>query len=477
MLPAGGPIQTVSRATGCHLMVAHAERARVAIAQGEAVLAERDAHDTLMLGNETESVLVTADALECLAELASQAESHPRAARLLGAAQAIRERHGIARFQIYQADYESVLAEVRNTLSDNEFDAVWAEGAALSTEEAIAYAQRGRGERKRPATGWASLTPTEHDVTRLANEGLTNKDIAARLFVSPRTVQTHLTHIYAKLGPPPGCNRSRGRTPPQGTWRTRCGTPVSPRLRQRALAYDDSWTILTPAQGPEMSRAILLLYRSARQPAMAEAGRLEGRWRMPRLARDFRYWPPRTPTSAPTRLGAERPSEPAPAPKYLKGWDTGGWCKTRLAVRRPLPTSGMRSTRRYRARAARTGRHPWQHRQWRRIPPQHAPLRRSSSWLPAPSRAVAPLTASWPAVACRTGRPPPVVRPRTGRVRTEPRTPAHRGRAPSASRPSPCVTAHTDRPSTAPCGTKLQTVEFADAFRPAGRPAGMVATT
>ncbi len=104
------------------------------------------------------------------------------------------------RFQIYQTDYESVLADIRNTLSDKEFEAVWAEGAALSTEEAIAYAQRGRGERKRPASGWASLSPTEHDVIRLANEGLSNKNIATRLFVSPRTVQTHLTDIYAKLG-------------------------------------------------------------------------------------------------------------------------------------------------------------------------------------------------------------------------------------------------------------------------------------
>lgn len=72
--------------------------------------------------------------------------------------------------------------------------------AALSTDEAIAYAQRGRGERKRPARGWGSLTPTERDVVRLVSEGLSNKDIAKRLFVSPRTVQTHLTHVYAKLG-------------------------------------------------------------------------------------------------------------------------------------------------------------------------------------------------------------------------------------------------------------------------------------
>ena len=81
-----------------------------------------------------------------------------------------------------------------------DYDAAWAEGVALSTEEAIAYAQRGRGERKRPASGWASLTPTEQDVVRLVSDGLANKDVATRLFISPRTVETHLTHVYAKLG-------------------------------------------------------------------------------------------------------------------------------------------------------------------------------------------------------------------------------------------------------------------------------------
>ena len=74
------------------------------------------------------------------------------------------------------------------------------QGGALTTDDAVTYALRGRGERNRPAADWPSLTPAERDVARLVAEGLANKDIAARLFVSPRTVQTHLTHMYGKLG-------------------------------------------------------------------------------------------------------------------------------------------------------------------------------------------------------------------------------------------------------------------------------------
>ncbi|MGH3555327.1 MAG: response regulator transcription factor, partial [Mycobacterium sp.] len=115
-------------------------------------------------------------------------------------AEAVRQRSGEARFQVYNAGHDAAVTAVRDALGQQDFDTAWAEGAALSTEEAIAYAQRGRGERKRPTSGWASLTPTERDVVRLVSDGLANNDIAARLFVSPRTVQTHLTHVYTKLG-------------------------------------------------------------------------------------------------------------------------------------------------------------------------------------------------------------------------------------------------------------------------------------
>ena len=58
--------------------------------------------------------------------------------------------------------------------------------------------RRGSGA-ARPTTGWASLTPTELKVARLAGEGLTNRQIGERLFVSRRTVETHLAHAFRKL--------------------------------------------------------------------------------------------------------------------------------------------------------------------------------------------------------------------------------------------------------------------------------------
>ena len=69
-----------------------------------------------------------------------------------------------------------------------------------SAPEAVAYARRSRGARRRPPGGWASLTPAELGVVRLAAEGHNNPEIGARLFMSHSTVKTHLSHVYAKLG-------------------------------------------------------------------------------------------------------------------------------------------------------------------------------------------------------------------------------------------------------------------------------------
>ena len=56
-----------------------------------------------------------------------------------------------------------------------------------------------RGSRQRPTSGWASLTDTERAVSLLVAEGLTNREVAKRLHVSPHTVNTHLRHVFEKL--------------------------------------------------------------------------------------------------------------------------------------------------------------------------------------------------------------------------------------------------------------------------------------
>lgn len=83
------------------------------------------------------------------------------------------------------------------------FERVGADGAVARTEAALRRlgVRRGRrGRRARPATGWDSLTPSEVRVARLIAEGLLYQEVAGRLFISRRTVETHVAHMFAKLG-------------------------------------------------------------------------------------------------------------------------------------------------------------------------------------------------------------------------------------------------------------------------------------
>jgi DNA-binding CsgD family transcriptional regulator len=173
---------------------------RLARAEGDLDAAEALAHESLAVMMRFGDIAGPADVLEALGGIAAERESFREAARLLGAAGRVRDRAGYVRLPVLSADYDADLARARAGLADDEFEAAWAEGAAMSLEEAVAYAERGRGERKRPSAGWGALTPTELDVVRLVAQGLTNPDIAKKLFIARNTVKVHLQHVFAKLG-------------------------------------------------------------------------------------------------------------------------------------------------------------------------------------------------------------------------------------------------------------------------------------
>jgi DNA-binding CsgD family transcriptional regulator len=141
-----------------------------------------------------------AESLEALARLAAHQRSPTEAARLLGAASSMRQSMGLAGWPADQRTHDAVALEIRQKLGDHSFDTAWDEGGALSPQDAVAYVSRARGARKRPSTGWASLTPTELEVIKLVAQGFTKPQVAERLFISRGTVKAHLAHVFTKLG-------------------------------------------------------------------------------------------------------------------------------------------------------------------------------------------------------------------------------------------------------------------------------------
>ena len=170
---------------------------RIAAARGEYAAAEAKIHEAIAVAVPRGFRPLLADALAGLAVVAAGLESYEEALRLLGASDhALEDLDGRTRWKHEQAQ----LDELRERLESELGPEPHAEGRELSLENAIGWAHRARGQRKRPEHGWESLTPTELRVVELVAQGLTNPQIGERMFISPGTVKVHLSHIFAKLG-------------------------------------------------------------------------------------------------------------------------------------------------------------------------------------------------------------------------------------------------------------------------------------
>jgi DNA-binding CsgD family transcriptional regulator len=77
--------------------------------------------------------------------------------------------------------------------------AAWDARRAVATVRPFGIRMGVRGLRRRPQVGWLSLTDMELQVARLVAGGYSNPSIAAQLFLSRRTVESHVSHILAKL--------------------------------------------------------------------------------------------------------------------------------------------------------------------------------------------------------------------------------------------------------------------------------------
>jgi predicted ATPase/DNA-binding CsgD family transcriptional regulator len=178
-----------------------AVRALVAQAQGDLGLAWDAAHEALSaapldpFGN-----LTMWTCLAVVAAVSADTGSPLLAARLAGAASRLAGEIGAAVLPAHGMLLEHVRVVCQQAMSEDAYSSARADGARTDLAEALAYASRGRGSRRRPASGWESLTPTELRITAAVTDGLSNPQIADRMFVSRRTVTTHLTSIFRKLG-------------------------------------------------------------------------------------------------------------------------------------------------------------------------------------------------------------------------------------------------------------------------------------
>jgi predicted ATPase/class 3 adenylate cyclase/DNA-binding CsgD family transcriptional regulator len=178
--------------------------ARVAGSRGDYPAARALYEEGLALAKEIGDKQNIASYLEGLAQIVALQGEQLWAARLWGAASALREAIHTPLPPAERADYERSVAAARSSLGEKDFVAAWAQGRAMTPEQALAAQVSEVISAEPPAqplpTYPDGLTAREVEVLRLVAAGSSNQEIADTLVISERTVNSHLVHIFNKLG-------------------------------------------------------------------------------------------------------------------------------------------------------------------------------------------------------------------------------------------------------------------------------------
>lgn len=156
----------------------------------------------LKLGlHDLQGIAFSMEALVCIAVAEDQPQ---RAATLLGAAEVFWRTMGtsLSAFQPLYWRREECVQRCRAALNKRQFGAAFKRGKSFTIDEAVGYAL-GEGQQAAPAqppADRATLTRREHQVAELVTHGLTNRQIAESLVISPRTAECHVENILVKLG-------------------------------------------------------------------------------------------------------------------------------------------------------------------------------------------------------------------------------------------------------------------------------------